>query len=314
MPLERRTIVRCSKAAFWFGIAAIACGIVSFATLNSELLLLYLLMVLITFVALIVLRCNAGRPLNCEWAYWAIAAPCAFLALSIFLFPFCSLIHMAGLRTQSLKSLKQIARGILDYHAKHDHLPPAAIKDAAGTPLLSWRVAILPFLGEEELYRQFHLNEAWDSPHNLKLLERMPAVYHTRLQPGETAPPHTTFYQVFVGPRTAFEPGAPLQIPRDFPDGLDRTILLVEAGNPVPWSKPEDLVYDPKGPLPALSAFRRDKGRFPWTGGEGTGSVGIAFCDGEVRLANQPALVEGYDQIFRSAITRNGRDFLPADW
>src|SRR5262245_46083301 len=120
MPLDQPTITRYSKAAFWLGIAAIACGIVSFATLNSELLLLYLLMVLITFVGLIVLRCNAGRPLNCEWAYWAIAAPCAFLALSIFLFPFCSLIHMAGIRTQSLKSLKQIARGILDYHAKHD--------------------------------------------------------------------------------------------------------------------------------------------------------------------------------------------------
>jgi hypothetical protein len=142
----------------------------------------------------------------------------------------------------------------------------------------------------------------------------MPVVYHTRLQPGETAPPHTTFYQVFVGPRTAFEPGAPLQIPRDFPDGVDRTILLVEAGNPVPWSKPQDLVYDPKGPLPALGAFRRDKGRFPWTGGEGTSQVLFAFCDGNVRSANQPALFEGLDQIWRAAITRNGRDYLPADW
>ena len=311
MAVERRTIVRSSKAAFWLGIAAIACGIVSFATLNSALLLLYLVLVLVTFVGLIVLRRYAGGPLNCQWAYWAIAAPCAFLALSLFLIPICTLLNVSEIRVKSSKSLKEIAQGLLAYQEKHNLLPPAAINDADGKPLLSWRVAILPFLGEEGLYRQFNLDEPWDSPWNVALLKRMPAVYHTRLQPGETAPPHTTFYQVFVGPGTVFERGAKVNIPQDIPDGVQDTILVVQAGNPVPWTKPDDLVYDPKGPLPLLGAFRREKGQYPWRGGEGTSAVFIALCDGHVRTIQWPGISE---KTLRDAITRNDGHWLGNDW
>src|SRR5262249_53399784 len=35
---------------------------------------------------------------------------------------------------------------------------------------LSWRVALLPKLGYEDLFKRFHLYEPWDSPHNLPLL------------------------------------------------------------------------------------------------------------------------------------------------
>ena len=42
---------------------------------------------------------------------------------------------------------------------------------------LSWRVHLLPYLGEEELYRRFRHAEPWFSDHNSKLIERMPAVY-----------------------------------------------------------------------------------------------------------------------------------------
>ena len=45
----------------------------------------------------------------------------------------------------------------------------------SGKPLLSWRVHLLPFLEENELYEQFKLDEPWDSPHNIKLLDQMPA-------------------------------------------------------------------------------------------------------------------------------------------
>ena len=46
-----------------------------------------------------------------------------------------------------------------------------------GKPLLSWRVHILPFLEEGELYKQFRLDEPWDSEHNRKLIEKMPDAY-----------------------------------------------------------------------------------------------------------------------------------------
>src|SRR5262245_17832351 len=109
MALDRRTIVRYSIAAFWLGIAAIVCGIVSFATLNSELLLLYFLFVMTTLVGLIVLRCKAGGPLNCNWAIWATVLPCVFLGLSIFLIPFSAVANFGHIGGHSSRSLKKIA-------------------------------------------------------------------------------------------------------------------------------------------------------------------------------------------------------------
>jgi hypothetical protein len=38
---------------------------------------------------------------------------------------------------------------------------------------LSWRVKLLPYLEQDHLYRQFKLNEPWDSPHNQALLKEM---------------------------------------------------------------------------------------------------------------------------------------------
>src|SRR5262249_55645747 len=57
------------------------------------------------------------------------------------------------------------------------NLPPVAIADRKGKPLLSWRVALLPYLGEWDLYRKFKLDEPWDSPHNKALLPLMPEIY-----------------------------------------------------------------------------------------------------------------------------------------
>src|SRR5262249_19374530 len=56
-----------------------------------------------------------------------------------------------------------------------ESLPPAASYDLQGKGLQSWRVHLLPFLGEDKLYKEFRLNEPWDSDHNKKLLSRMPA-------------------------------------------------------------------------------------------------------------------------------------------
>src|SRR5262245_46407227 len=72
--------------------------------------------------------------------------------------------------------LEEIAKAIRAYEATHRALPNNSY-DEQGQPLLSWRVHILPFLGDENaitLYREFHLKEPWDSPHNLPLADRMP--------------------------------------------------------------------------------------------------------------------------------------------
>jgi hypothetical protein len=146
------------------------------------------------------------------------------------------------------------------YDLHHRQMPPAVVYGPDGKQLYSWRVLILPYMEREELYNQFHLDEPWDSPHNRTLLPKMPLTYAlpARKMAKMKLPPDHTICHVFVGPKAAFEDKADLRIPRDFPDGSSNTILLIEAGKPVPWTKPEDLPFDPDGPLRDLSGPFRD--------------------------------------------------------
>jgi hypothetical protein len=154
-----------------------------------------------------------------------------------------------------------------------------------GKALLSWRVALLPYLGERELYGQFKLDEPWDSPHNKKLLKKIPHFYRP---PGEAGGPSgTTFYQVFVGEHAAFEKHRTLRV-TDFMDGTANTLLVVEAGHAVPWTKPEDLHYAADEPLPQLG------GLFPDV-------FNAAFADVSVYTLSKRADPD----LLRKAITRD---------
>jgi hypothetical protein len=164
----------------------------------------------------------------------------------------------------------------------------------SGKALLSWRVTILPYLGEQELYRRFKLDEPWDGPHNKKLLARMPKVY---APPGATtAPPYTTYYQVFVGPHAVFEKHQVMPFPGAITDGTSNTLLVVEAGSPVPWTKPEDLHFAPDEPLPELG------GLFPDV-------FNAAFADGSVSALRKDADPD----ILRAAITRDMGEVVDLD-
>ncbi|MDG3007039.1 sigma-70 family RNA polymerase sigma factor [Paludisphaera mucosa] len=89
-------------------------------------------------------------------------------------------------------NLKRILLALHNYYSTNECFPPAAIRGADGRPLLSWRVALLPYLEAGDLYNQFRLNEPWNSPHNGPLLARMPAVFDT---PGIPAPPGETRFR-----------------------------------------------------------------------------------------------------------------------
>jgi hypothetical protein len=201
-------------------------------------------------------------------------------------------VKLAAERLTSNNNLKQIALAMHIYYDTYKKLPGPAITDKAGKPLLSWRVAILPFVEENELYKQFKLDEPWDSAHNKKLLEKMPKLYAPVR--GKTKEPHSTYYQVFVGPGAAFEAGKQFRLVADFPDGTSNTICAVEAGEAVPWTKPADIPYDPKKALPKLG------GLFP-------DGFHIAVMDGTTRWVGRNL----NEAMFRLAITRN--DGQPVD-
>jgi RNA polymerase sigma factor (sigma-70 family) len=155
-------------------------------------------------------------------------------------------------KRKSTDNLKHIGLAMHGYHNDFKHFPPAAILGKDKKALLSWRVAILPYLDEDVLFKEFKLDEAWDSPHNKKLLARMPKVY---APPGiKTPQPHSTFYRVFVGPGTVFENPQGNRI-ADITDGSSNTLLVAEAGAAVPWTKPEELPYDKNKALPALGGL-----------------------------------------------------------
>jgi hypothetical protein len=162
-------------------------------------------------------------------------------------------------------------------------------------PLLSWRVLILPFIEQEELYRQFRLDEPWDSPHNLALLPRMPATYAAPGRKRSQMPPYHTVCHVFVGKGTAFEGRDGLRLDKDFSDGGSNTFLVVEAGEPVPWTEPEELAYDPEQPLPDLRCIFRDGFR-------------ACLADGQTRWIPKTAP----EATLRAAITRNKSE--TPDW
>lgn len=156
-------------------------------------------------------------------------------------------------RSQCVSNLKWIGLAMTNYYSTHDCLPPAAITDKNGKPLLSWRVAMLPFTDPGgSLYAKFHLDEPWDSPHNLALVNQMPLVYAC---PSDyDRKPGTTGYQVVIGPDTAFTPDyQPLPLEK-ITHGLSESVLVGECRHNVPWTKPEDLPLDLTIPLSGLGS------------------------------------------------------------
>jgi hypothetical protein len=201
-------------------------------------------------------------------------------------------MRQSAARSLSQNNLKQLALAMHNYHSTYGHFPAAASYDKNGKALLSWRVELLPYLEQQELYKQFKLDEPWDSPDNKKLLAKMPSVFAA---PGSRGGSDTV-YQGFTGKGTIFEGKKGIDI-RDILDGTSNTIMFVEAANAVPWTKPEDLPYDPDKPLPKLG------GLFP-------GGFNAALCDGSVRFV--PKTVS--EKTLRAAITRSGGEVLGPDW
>ena len=159
-------------------------------------------------------------------------------------------------KVESANNLKMLGIAMNIYHDCYGHFPPAVLHDPRlgdRAQPYSWRVALLPILEEDNLFHQYRRDEPWDSPDNKALLARMPRVFAA---PGDArAADGFTHYQVLVGPGTAFErPDLRLRL-GDFPRGTTQTILAVEAADPVPWTKPEDLPYTSDGPLPKVGGL-----------------------------------------------------------
>lgn len=199
-------------------------------------------------------------------------------------------VREAAARTQDQNNLKQIGVALHNFHDVHKGLPAAAICDPAGKPLLSWRVAILPYIEQDNLYRQFKLDEPWDSEHNRKLIPLMPPTY---ANPAAPLKPGETHYRVLVGNGALFDTAKPTKFAQIM-DGTSNTIMVVETADAVPWTKPDEVRYDPEKPLPKF---------FPFHSG---GGYNVLLADGSVRYFSSAVA----ERTLRALITRSGGEVI----
>jgi Protein of unknown function (DUF1559) len=182
---------------------------------------------------------------------------------------------------ESNNNLQQIALAFHNYNATFAELPTNQLsKDKK--PLLSWRVQILPFIEQGDVYKQFKLDEPWDSEHNKKLIDKMPKLYAPVRGKFDAG---MTFYQTFSGSNGWMKPGA--SIPRSFPDGTSNTFVAAEAAKPVIWTKPDDMIFDGKT-VPALGGLF--DGKFHAAMGDGSVSRFRKGVDADIlKLLIDPA-------------------------
>lgn len=197
----------------------------------------------------------------------------------------------AARRQEAVNNLKQIMIAFWNYNDVHGHFPAPVGVGPDGKTLHSWRVEILPFIEQQELYKRYKMDERWDSENNKQVLAQMPSVFRN---PQADPAKLEANYFVLVGSATALGPkdgkGTKLQ---EITDGTSNTIAVVEAKRATPWTKPEDIDYDPAKPLP----------RF---GGWNPGGFWTAFCDGSVRF-----LSDSVDQQkLHAYITRAGGELI----
>ena len=170
-------------------------------------------------------------------------------------------------RGRSANNLKQIGLALHNYADTYNTFPSAAIVDKKGKPLLSWRVAILPYIEQDNLYKQFHLDEPWDSEHNKTLIAQMPKTFAL---PNNLSKPNETHYRVLVGGDSMWDWVQGVTFAQ-ITDGLSNTWMVVEADGGVPWTKPDELEFDAKKPLPKF-------------GTKFNGGFHALYADGSVRL------------------------------
>ncbi|MCH8922279.1 MAG: DUF1559 domain-containing protein [Planctomycetes bacterium] len=158
----------------------------------------------------------------------------------------------AARKNQAKSNLKNLGMGIHHYCSAHaGNFPTVAVVYKKEKPRLSWRVHVLPYIEQEALYQKFHLDEAWDSEHNKKLIEEMPPLFAAPTS--KVAGEGKTVYLAVTGKGTAFEKDAKVSLDT-IPDGSSSTILLVEASDEaaVIWTKPDDWQFNPDQPLDGL--------------------------------------------------------------
>ena len=208
--------------------------------------------------------------------------------------------------------LKQYGLAMHNYHDTYGSFPPAFVLGPNGQKWHSWRVLLLPFFEQSELYAEYRFDEPWDGPNNRKLLAKMPEIFACPSQPcptrkavllsigvlacsgsGPAAEGGFTSYAAVLGQDCAFRGAVPVSI-KEITDGTSNTVLIGECTRmKIPWTKPDDIdtaFYSKLGDPDGFGS--------PHEGG----GAHFLMGDGSVRFLNAMLPQATVDALF----TRNG--------
>ena len=204
-------------------------------------------------------------------------------------------------RSTCSNNLKQILLGLQNYHDTFGTFPPAYIPDAEGRPMHSWRVLILPFMEQGNLYALYRFDEPWNGPNNSKLAVHFPSFYRCP-KDYDDAQRFETSYVAVLGEGTAWSDNQPLK-PSDFADGCGSTLMVVEVHESgINWMEPRDL-HVTQMPM-AVNAVRGQgiSSAHLTAGAERPSGANVGYADGSVRYFS----TEMSPEALRAALTRAG--------
>ena len=195
-------------------------------------------------------------------------------------------MYEASKRTEAANHLRQNSLALLNFASAFGNLPPSVLTHESGKKY-SWRIAILPFVGRNDIYDRYDFTQEWNSPHNLEVTSEMPDFFRSDTDDKDST--NASFFML-VGPGGAFDQNESTSF-MDFRDGTSNTMTIIEAKRDVHWAKPEDIMIDPEQPLPKFGGFHK-------------GGFNVGMGDGSVRFVSEDVAAE----ILREYFTPNGME------
>jgi hypothetical protein len=189
--------------------------------------------------------------------------------------------HVSHRLEKCMANLQKIARALARYECDHHRFPAVGVIAKNGKPVPSWRIAILPYLGEKDLFDKYDPAESWSSLKNRQIGASIPSVYCCPADPSANQTTKQTSYVMIAGKGGLGGLGDDAtgldSIPRP-----DKTILVIEVpGSGVHWMDPRDLSIDEV----VERLKQRDRGGHP-------GMLVAVFCDGHIDELPQEANFE----------------------
>jgi len=282
-----------------------------FAMLGLSIVIAFMITAAMRIHHLATLR-ERGRREVLECLAWCVGAFGVLAALAL-LFPAQASAPEAARRSQCVNNLKQIVLAMENYHRKYRCFPPAYTVDSTGQHLHSWRVLLLPFLEQKDVYDRLRLDEPYDSPHNRAVFEsaefeghgrslNMPGVFRC---PSDRKNRTDTNYVLIVGPRTLSNGPKSVRL-KDITDGASNTIAVVEIyDSGIRWYEPRDLSAE-------QMSFRINDLEYVGIASRHPGGAQVGLADGSVRFLSE----DTDPRVVEALTTVNGKEKekLPPDW